>query len=230
LRDTFLGNSNSLSTIFKKMDEMVPKNLIKSYVGKCTQNNDEYYLLRKNFILSFGMESFYSYIVANEMSIENMFFNKKTGNFLYYNMKPNFVDSMQSIKPNLYSALRLSKNVENFITPMGLEGPFASTFISSSMALSKPDYGINTLLHLYIRDSLVKLEQEDNQKMRTGEYEEGNRVRIGENAEEIIQRIHSFYYEKNNDEEISEKIYNIITELTSQNYRKTVPLKFKNWF
>ena len=61
----FLSNTGSLSSHFNKMDEMVPKNLIKNFVVKNTQTYDEYFLLRKNFITSFGLENFFSYIIAN---------------------------------------------------------------------------------------------------------------------------------------------------------------------
>ena len=58
------------------------------------------------------------------------------------------------------------------------------------MALSKPDNGINTLLHLYVRDSMIKLENEDNPR----NYEE-SRLRFSDNAEDIANRISSFYLE-----------------------------------
>ncbi len=42
---------------------------------------------------------------------------------------------------------------------MGLEGPFASCFIGGSLAFTRYDTDLSTLLFVYVRDCVVKGEQ-----------------------------------------------------------------------
>ncbi len=65
LKENIFGNAQAKQEIFKKMDSMIPNNLLKNYALKCVNNLDEYFWFRKNFITTYGMENLFSYLISN---------------------------------------------------------------------------------------------------------------------------------------------------------------------
>jgi len=219
LKERIFENNEAKKLIFRKMDKLVPKDLFRKFVLKSVRNLDEYYLFRNNFIASYGMENFFSYIISNEMLLENMFVDAAKGTFYYLDMKPNFTEQGQINRESAQSSIRISKNIENFITNMGLEGPFASCFISGSLAFTRYDTDLSTLLFVYVRDCVVK-----------GEQGEVPKKVCMDNAVELKSRALSFGLEGDNLDQINQKIYDMIIELTRGDLRGTIPKKYKYWF
>jgi len=219
LKERIFENTEAKKAIFRQMDKLVPKDLFRKFVLRSVRNLDEYYLFRNNFIASYGMENFFSYIISNEMLLENMFLDAAKGTFYYLDMKPNFTDQGQINRESAHSSIRISKNIENFITNMGLEGPFASCFISSSLAFTRYDTDLSTLFFVYVRDCVVK-----------GEQGEVPKKISMDNAVELKMRALSFGVEGENHDHISQKIYDIIIDLTRGDVRGTIPKKYRYWF
>jgi transformation/transcription domain-associated protein len=219
LKERIFENIEAKKAIFRQMDKLVPKDLFRKFVLKCVRNLDEYYLFRNNFTASYGMENFFSYIISNEMLLENMFVDAAKGTFYYLDMKPNFTDLGQINRESAQSSIRISKNIENFITNMGLEGPFASCFIAGSLAFTRYDTDLSTLLFVYVRDCVVK-----------GEQGEVPKKVCMDNAVELKARALSFGLEGESMDQISQKIYDIIIELTRGEIRGTIPKKYRYWF
>lgn len=65
LKENTFGNPIAKQEIYKKMDKIVPNDLLRKYALKSTKNLDEYFLFRNNFICSYGMENFFSYVISN---------------------------------------------------------------------------------------------------------------------------------------------------------------------
>ena len=71
---------------------------------------------------------------------------------------------------------------------MGLEGPFASCFVSSSLAFNNYDSDLTTVLYIYLRECLVKIDNYN---------EEVGRKDLMDNAEELKSRLLSLGFEVN---------------------------------
>lgn len=65
LKDNTFSNSAAKRELQKKMDKMITANVLKNFVLKSVNNMDEYFYFRGNFINTFGMENFFSYIITN---------------------------------------------------------------------------------------------------------------------------------------------------------------------
>mmetsp|Transcript_36716 Transcript_36716/g.32928 ORF Transcript_36716/g.32928 Transcript_36716/m.32928 type:complete len:235 (-) Transcript_36716:142-846(-) len=219
LKDNTFSNTAAKRDLFKKMDKIVSANVLKNYALNHVNNMDDYFYFRGNFIRTFGMENFFSYVISNEIMVENMYIDTAQGNFYYSGMKPILFENNQRARTEEIFSLRISKNFERFITNMGLEGPFAACFVSSSLAFNKYSSDLTTVLFAYVRDSQVQIENEDM-----------NRRNLMECAEELRDKILGLSYEKNKPDNISTKIYTLISDLTTLNNKLRVPIKYKNWF
>ncbi len=65
LRENTFGKEEAKQEIFRKMDKIIPNDLLRKFVLKSVKNFDEYFLFRNNFIKSYGMENFFSYLISN---------------------------------------------------------------------------------------------------------------------------------------------------------------------
>ena len=65
LRENTFENTIAKQDIFKKLDKMVANDLIRKFALKSVKNLDEYFLFRNNFICTYGMENFFSYVISN---------------------------------------------------------------------------------------------------------------------------------------------------------------------
>ena len=65
LKENTFVNQFAKQEIFKKMDKSVPGDLLKKFALSCVNNMDEYMFFRTNFINTFGMENFFSYLISN---------------------------------------------------------------------------------------------------------------------------------------------------------------------
>ena len=65
LKENTFGNPSAKQEIFRKMDKIIPNDLLKKFALKSVKNLDEYFLFRNNFIISYGMENFFSYLISN---------------------------------------------------------------------------------------------------------------------------------------------------------------------
>ena len=124
LKENTFGNNLAKQEIYRKMDKSVPGDLLKKYALKCVNNMDEYMFFRSNFIATYGMENFFSYLISNgkrhkkeiliiiEMLLENMYIDPAKGSFFYTAMKPTFNEQGQIQKGNATQSIRISKNFE----------------------------------------------------------------------------------------------------------------------
>jgi len=176
LAENYFGNPDwqlRRKETFNKMDELIPATLLQKRVEKLAINLEHYYDIRKKFTYSFGMESFFSYLISNDFGLENMFFDREKGTFKYFNMRPQFnSDNGLLYKKNNYNSLRLSKNLQvfflcfcscltyflqRFITDVGIEGPYVSAFVSTSLAFWRNDQSLKPILHMIFRDFLPRV-------------------------------------------------------------------------
>lgn len=78
---------------------------------------------------------------------------------------------------------------------MGLEGPFASAFISSSLAFNHYDSDLTTIFYVYVRDCLLRVERITNNLIHQVEHEEVSKKDLMENAEELRDRLRTLSFE-----------------------------------
>jgi transformation/transcription domain-associated protein len=80
----------------------------------------------------------------------------------------------------------MTPNIQTFITPVGLEGPFSSSIVSIGKALTHEDMEIEDYLPLFIKDDLLMWQQSSKRPAFT---DQALRENIYKNADLVVKRI-----------------------------------------
>ena len=78
------------------MKEIVPKNIMRSYLEARANSYDDFLLLRRTISYQYGSLSCLSYVLAIPLELQNFFINLITGNISIYSL-PLFKTNPQGI-------------------------------------------------------------------------------------------------------------------------------------
>jgi len=108
------------------MQEHVPEDLLRSFCIDYCNNFEEFQALRKKFTLNYATAAFQDYLFGRAPRLENIYFNPTSGNVAIESAP---ISAARCLEQNRF-AVRLSRNVSNFIGSILLQGVFAPTLVS----------------------------------------------------------------------------------------------------
>ncbi|KAI8988247.1 hypothetical protein BDF20DRAFT_910766 [Mycotypha africana] len=136
---------------------MVPSDILSKYLFKTMQSYTDFWMLRKQFTAQYATATFMTYIfsVGHRMPHKIMI-SKSTGNVWMVELLPVWNNSASPIFNNCESVpFRFTPNIQEFITPIGVEGLFTSCLMATARCLTEPDFDLDQYLCLFVRDELA---------------------------------------------------------------------------
>ncbi|KAG1145231.1 hypothetical protein G6F37_006937 [Rhizopus arrhizus] len=135
---------------------MVPSNILSKYLLKAMNSYTDYWMLRKRFIAQYATATFMTYIfsVGNRMPHKVMI-SRSTGNVWMTEFLPGWNTANPVFGNGEAIPFRFTPNIQDFITPIGIEGPFASSLMATARCLTEPDFQLDQYICLFVRDELA---------------------------------------------------------------------------
>ena len=137
--------------------ECVPSDILSKYLSQWFHCPDDFYVFKTRFTRQYAVASLMSYVLSlNKKSAHRISFSLSSGSVSIIDFKPSFSWSSLSMKQMDAVPFRMTRNVEQFLTPFGVMGPFANSFTAAAGALHSQSEWMKCYMGLYFRDELVR--------------------------------------------------------------------------
>ncbi|KAG2237337.1 hypothetical protein INT48_009070 [Thamnidium elegans] len=135
---------------------MVPSNILSKYLFKTMSSYTDYWMLRKRFISQYATATLMSYIfsVGHRMPHKIMI-ARSTGNVWMTELLPGWNASNPLFGNGEAIPFRFTPNIQEFMTPIGIEGLFTSSLMATARCLTEPEFELDQYLCLFVRDELA---------------------------------------------------------------------------
>eukprot|EP00963_Diacronema_lutheri_P006687 scaffold587_cov339-Pavlova_lutheri.AAC.11 len=142
----------AFSTINK---EVISENIFSQFVYKTLPSCNHLWTFKKQFCSQLAITNFLCYgFQIGGRSPHRIVFSKKTGRLFQVDFQISYDE--QGLIPNDESVpFRLTRNLQTFFTPFGVEGTFLASFASAAEACQQAKDGFDSFLHLFLRDEIM---------------------------------------------------------------------------
>ncbi|WVR08546.1 hypothetical protein IAU60_005601 [Kwoniella sp. DSM 27419] len=136
--------------------KMVPETIMTNYMIKSMGNPESLWLMRKQFAQQTATTMFLTYVCCLSNRTPSRFYiSRKTGSMYMTEILPAFAPGQPLIASQETVPFRLTPNMQNFITRVGVEGVVTAATTAISRCLSQPEFDLSGTLCLFIRDELL---------------------------------------------------------------------------
>ncbi|GAN05230.1 conserved hypothetical protein [Mucor ambiguus] len=135
---------------------MVPSNILSKYLFKTMSSYTDYWMLRKRFTAQYATATLMAYIfsVGHRMPHKIMI-SRSTGNVWMTELLPGWNSANPLFGNGEAIPFRFTPNIQEFITPIGIEGLFTSCLMATARCLTEPEFELDQYLCLFVRDELA---------------------------------------------------------------------------
>ncbi|RCI06399.1 hypothetical protein CU098_004433, partial [Rhizopus stolonifer] len=135
---------------------MVPSNILSKYLFKTMSSYTDYWMLRKRFTGQYATATLMAYIfsVGHRMPHKIMI-SRSTGNVWMTELLPGWNAANPLFGNGEAIPFRFTPNIQEFITPIGVEGLFTSCLMATARCLTEPEFELDQYLCLFVRDELA---------------------------------------------------------------------------
>ncbi|CAL1278798.1 unnamed protein product [Larinioides sclopetarius] len=146
---------------------MVSKTLLKDWAEQTYPSATDYWTFRKQFTLQLALYGFIEYVLhLTRLNPDMMYIHQDSGlmNISYFRF--NIEDSKGEFEASRPVPFRLTPNIAEFITTIGVCGPMTASMIATARCLNMPNFKVVSLLKAILRDEMFawyKKRQEDSQ-------------------------------------------------------------------
>jgi transformation/transcription domain-associated protein len=153
------GNSDLLNLRLLIMDKissaMISDDILQKYMEASIPSFSGYYLLRKNFTLQYSSFTFLSYVMSiGHRFPHKMLISREKGTLFATDLLPSLNHAGQFTLTEAVP-FRLTPSIQNYMTPVGMEGIYTSGIMSIARCLIEPEFELEDFLSIFIRDELI---------------------------------------------------------------------------
>ncbi|WWD20697.1 hypothetical protein CI109_105173 [Kwoniella shandongensis] len=136
--------------------KMVPETIMTSYMIRTMGSPESLWLMRKQFALQTATTMFLTYVCCLSNRAPSRFYiSRKTGLMYMTEILPAFALGQPLISSSESVPFRLTPNMQNFITRVGIEGVVTAAATAIARCLTQPEFDLSGTLCLFIRDELL---------------------------------------------------------------------------
>lgn len=137
-------------------NRMVPKNLLKDWASQTYVDATDYWVFRSQFTYQLALCCFCEYVFhLTRLMPESMYIHQDTGQINVAFYKFDLDDSNPDLKSNRPVPFRLTPNLVELITQIGIIGPFRGTLEAVSNCFGKPKSRVISIIRAIIRDEML---------------------------------------------------------------------------
>jgi transformation/transcription domain-associated protein len=134
----------TLRDIFNEIQtKMIPKTILKLWASKTFTSATDYWTFRKMFTLQLALWSIFEYAFhLTRLNPDMMYLHQDSGLINVSYMKFDLEDATGEMDASRSVPFRLTPNITEFMTSMGLQGPFTATIMATARCLLQPNYQV----------------------------------------------------------------------------------------
>lgn len=134
---------------------LVPNTILSDSLSRSAPSATDYWLLRKNFTCQLAAVTFMTHAVqiGNRLP-HRMMISRTTGNIWLTEIHPAVDASTMEIINNELVPFRLTPNLQQYVTPVGMEGPLLGCVVAIASSLMEPDFLVEEVMSTYVQDEL----------------------------------------------------------------------------
>ncbi|XP_058013081.1 transformation/transcription domain-associated protein [Ahaetulla prasina] len=155
-----------LRDILKEVQgNMVPRSMLKEWALHTFPNATDYWTFRKMFTIQLALIGFAEFVFhLNRLNPEMLQIAQDTGklNVAYFRFDIN--DATGDLDANRPVPFRLTPNISEFLTTIGVSGPLTASMIAVARCFAQPNFKVDGILKTVLRDETIawhKKTQED---------------------------------------------------------------------
>uniref|UniRef100_A0AAY5EIW4 Transformation/transcription domain-associated protein n=1 Tax=Electrophorus electricus TaxID=8005 RepID=A0AAY5EIW4_ELEEL len=155
-----------LRDILKEVQgNMVPRSMLKEWALHTFPNATDYWTFRKMFTIQLALVGLAEFMLhLNRLNPEMLQIAQDTGklNVSYFRFDIN--DATGDLDANRPVPFRLTPNISEFLTTIGVSGPLTASMIAVARCFAQPNFKVDGILKAVLRDEIIawhKKTQED---------------------------------------------------------------------
>ena len=135
---------------------MVPKDMLKNWANQTFASATDYWTFRKMFTLQLALAAFAEFVLhLSRLNPDMMYIHQDSGliNISYF--KFDVDDVSGKLDSNRPVPFRMTPNITEFVTPVGVSGPLTASMISAARCFVQPSFKIPSILRAVLRDEMI---------------------------------------------------------------------------
>jgi len=146
-----------LREILKEVQSsMVPRTMLKEWAMSTFQSATDYWTFRKMITLQLALSGFVEYVLhLSRLNPEILYIHQDSGLMNVSYFKFDVDDVTGELDSNRPVPFRLTPNLTEMITSMGVSGPLTASMIAAARCLVHPSFKIQAILRAVLRDEMI---------------------------------------------------------------------------
>ncbi|KAG7311694.1 hypothetical protein JYU34_002748 [Plutella xylostella] len=135
---------------------MVPKAMLKEWAAATFAAPTDYWTFRKMLTLQLSLSSFAEYVLhLTRLNPDMLYVHQDSGLLNVSYFKFDVDDATGELDGNRPVPFRLTPNIAELLTPIGIAGPLTASAIAVARCLVTPNFKIQSILRTILRDEMV---------------------------------------------------------------------------
>lgn len=135
---------------------MVPRTLLKDWAVFTYPNATSYWMFRKTFTLQMALLALAEYVLhLTRLAPDMMLVHQNCGLVSVSYFKFDISDVTGELEPDRPVPFRLTPNLCELITELGVCGPLVATITAAARSLSQPNFKLASILRVILRDEMI---------------------------------------------------------------------------
>ncbi|KAJ3171894.1 hypothetical protein HDU87_008212 [Geranomyces variabilis] len=136
--------------------KFMPETILTKYMSKTLTSYGDLWTMRKQFTHSLASNTFMTHVLSvGQRSPHKISISRNTGNIWFSDLLPGLAATTSLFANSEPVPFRFTPNIQHFLTPIGVEGVFATSLQAIGRALTEPNYELEDYLSIFVRDELV---------------------------------------------------------------------------
>jgi transformation/transcription domain-associated protein len=108
---------------YNSIIEEIPHNFLSKYILSSLPSWNEYFQIRKEFTIQTSLFGLISYLFSiNQRALHKILIGKNNGDIFQFDFRTSFTFDGDLDDQNQFTPFRLTRNLQNFISPIGING------------------------------------------------------------------------------------------------------------
>jgi len=142
--------------IFERIrKQVVPSDIFSRFMRATFPDHTDLWMFQRQFTSQLAMTAFASYfLMLSKGAPHTLLFALDTGNVIPWELTVTFNSQGHVVSPEPVP-FRLTPNLVNFISPVGITGIFSASLIASAQAIAEPQFRVQHYLGTLFRDEMI---------------------------------------------------------------------------
>ncbi|GAA5802218.1 hypothetical protein HPULCUR_007681 [Helicostylum pulchrum] len=166
-------------------NKFVPADILSKYMLRTLNSYTDYWMHRKQFIAQYATATFMSYLFnVGHRTPHKITLSRKNGNVWMTELLPGWNQSTPLLGNGESIPFRFTPNIQDYITPVGIEGLFTSCLMATARSLTEPELELDQYLSLFIRDELITWHMSNHRSVTDAQFRE----RVQANVTQVMTK------------------------------------------